>query len=100
MRQYTLVVILCLLGWKGYAQSALEPVSVQAVFRNALLHEVLDEIEGQTGVQFMYSSSVIPLDKKMSVVFDGESLSNVLDEICRRLHMEYQVDGSRVLLRL
>lgn len=65
----------------------------QETLSNALL-----KLENASGARFMYSSSMIPSQKMVSVQSNGQPLSEVLNTILAPLSLEYSVRGEQVII--
>ncbi|WP_246859538.1 TonB-dependent receptor [Spirosoma sp. KCTC 42546] len=61
--------------------------------------KILNRLEKQTDVKFVYSTNSIRADQKMSVNVLNGKLSKVLDELLTPLRISYEVVGTRILLR-
>ncbi|WP_245859837.1 TonB-dependent receptor [Spirosoma aerolatum] len=61
--------------------------------------KILNRLEKQTDVKFVYSTNSIRADQKMSVNVANGKLSKVLDELLSPLRISYEVVGTRILLR-
>ncbi|WP_223860197.1 TonB-dependent receptor [Spirosoma validum] len=61
--------------------------------------KILNRLEKQTDVKFVYSANSIRAEQKMSVNVSNGKLSKVLDDLLTPLRISYEVVGSRILLR-
>ncbi|WP_461094647.1 TonB-dependent receptor [Spirosoma gilvum] len=61
--------------------------------------KILNRLEKQTDVKFVYSTNSIRADQKLSVNVSNGKLSKVLDELLSPLRISYEVVGTRILLR-
>ena len=61
--------------------------------------KVLKGIEKQTKIRFVYSSKLIKSDRKTSISFVGETLSNVLDNLLLPRQLDYEVTGNMIILK-
>lgn len=68
-------------------------------YQGAPLEEVLDGISKTTGVSFSYSSDKIPVDRKVEVNVNQETLENVLKQVLKGFPVEYQVFEDRIILK-
>lgn len=80
------------------AQRILEQtISVQA--QDKLFKSILAEIEAQTQVRFVYSSSLIKTKRKLSVNFDNIPLKEALDQLLTPNLLDYKVSGKQIILK-
>ncbi|UOQ54595.1 STN domain-containing protein [Hymenobacter cellulosivorans] len=96
---FALMVGLWLLGSPAGAQPPLlaRRVSVQAT--NAPLQQVLRDIAHQSGVSFSYSSTFIPLQKRVTLhMASPQPVSHVLQQLFQGQGVSYQVIGGQVVL--
>ena len=63
------------------------------------VRKVLNELEKQADVRFVYSSSAIPSRQLVTVRATNEKLIDVLNTLLTPLHITYEVVGTRILLR-
>lgn len=62
------------------------------------LKTVLSKIEDLVDARFMYSSNLIPTDKKISVDARKERLSTVLERILSPYQLAYQISGRQIVI--
>ena len=86
----------------GYAHDAhtqgLLDRAVSVKFKNTELRKVLSKIEAEAEVKFVYSSTVIQPDRKVSVSVENRKLSEVLKEVLEPLDISYRVIGGQIML--
>jgi len=94
--QLLLSVVFCMASFahETRAQELLSrEVSLQ--MESAELKQILNRIEKQVKVRFVYSSQSIPLNQKASVNAVKSRLSKVLDELFHPLQVEYEEIDSK-----
>ena len=62
------------------------------------LRKILETIEKQTGVRFLYSRQVIQADRIATIDVTNEKLQTVLSQLFRPLNISYRVTDSQVVL--
>ena len=62
-------------------------------------HKVLNSLEKQTDIKFIYSSAIINSDRKVSFSVTQKPLGDVLDELLPTLQLTYRVAGDVVLIK-
>lgn len=72
-------------------------ISVQA--QDLEIKKVLNEIEKQAGVRFIFSSRVIRSGRKVTVQQANQELSKVLDDFLAPLGLTYEVSGKNIVIR-
>lgn len=63
------------------------------------ISKILNQLEKQAKVKFIYSSQSIQLKHKASVTAENKPLFSVLDELFSPIYVQYEVVGSRIILR-
>src|SRR5690606_5301194 len=61
--------------------------------------KILNQLEKQARVKFIYSSHSIQLRQKASLNVQNQPLFSVLEELLNPMQVQYEVMGSRILLR-
>ena len=97
-----LLFAICFIG-SGYAhdsnaQSLLgQKISVTA--NGSEVRKVLNQVEKQADVRFVFSSKLIKSTRKVTVSAKEKPLYEVLDQILTPLGLEYEVSGKIIILR-
>jgi iron complex outermembrane receptor protein len=60
--------------------------------------KALSQIERLADVRFVYSPNLIQSERKVSLFFENNRLSTVLNEFLTPLHISYEVVGNRIVL--
>ncbi len=79
-------------------QSILEK-SVSLSAENARFKGVLSQLEQQTQVRFIYSSSAIDVRQRVNLQVTNQKLNIVLKELLHPLSIDYIVSGNRITLK-
>jgi len=66
--------------------------------KNVTLETALNNIQDQVKVKFVYSSTLIPLNSKVSVNASDEKLGNLLNRMLIELHIDYSVNSSQYII--
>ncbi|HEY4935012.1 MAG TPA: carboxypeptidase-like regulatory domain-containing protein, partial [Puia sp.] len=98
------IVQLCILVF-AFSSSAKE-VSAQEILNKTIslsverarLKSVLHEIQYLTDVQFIFSSSMIDVNRKISVFANNKKLGDLLNEISLPLNLGYRVIDGQIIL--
>jgi len=67
-------------------------------YRNVSLKEVLGAIEDQSEFRFAFSSEYLDLNRKVSVSFENESVTTILDNIFKETRIKYSVKNRVIIL--
>lgn len=78
-----------------YSQQNLVSLDLQ----NVEMEEFIQAVKRQTGVQFLYNSSLIRKAGKISVKTDTEELAKVLKKVLDQTHLEYRFQNEVVVIR-
>lgn len=66
---------------------------------NLRFRELLNQIEKQASVKFIYSSSIIDTRQKLSINVQNKKLDMVLKDLLSPLNIHYSVSGNRIMLK-
>ncbi|MGQ8336991.1 TonB-dependent receptor [Sunxiuqinia sp. A32] len=97
MRAFIFIMLLSIsqvIAINTYSQSTRLNLS----FENVSIKNILEEIEDQSEFYFIYDSSVIDVDKKVSVNSENESISEILDQIFEGTNVTYQINDRMVAI--
>lgn len=72
--------------------------SITLKAENATLKKVLSQIESQSETRFVFSSTNIQSDRKVSINASQKPLSEVLSNLFRPLNITYKVIGGQIIL--
>jgi type II secretory pathway component GspD/PulD (secretin) len=100
MQQLFLCLIFCTFAHANTALSQdvlSETVTIQA--ENTQIKRVLSLIEKQVDYRFIYSSSAININKKVSLNVTNKKLEEVLNDLFKLIDIQYSVRDRRILLR-
>jgi TonB-dependent SusC/RagA subfamily outer membrane receptor len=66
--------------------------------KNASIEKVLQAIEEKSDYYFLYNSKLIDVDRTVSVRVKNAAISAVLDELFKSENVEFEVQGSQIIL--
>ncbi|RAJ91072.1 TonB-linked SusC/RagA family outer membrane protein [Larkinella arboricola] len=106
LRIMKLSITPCLLWLLGMHLSLAKDVRAQEVLSQRIsitvnemeIDKVLEKIEGQTRVRFIYSAEVIRADRKVTLDSQNQRLGAVLETLLGPLGIEYKVSRKTILL--
>lgn len=97
-------LLLCILftsvvyGHKSIGQDVLDrPVSIVA--KDLGIKKILNLIEKQVDVRFVYSSNAIDAEQKTSILADNKKLESILRELFKHSNIHYSVVDNFILLK-
>jgi len=98
--QLLFIIFLSGMAWSNpsEAQKVLEKKIVLRA-DNQDIKTVLSQLEKQADVKFVYSSSLIHSNRKISARFKGETLESALNQIFNPLELDYKVSGKQIIIR-
>jgi TonB-linked SusC/RagA family outer membrane protein len=83
---------------EGYAQTLLsQKISINA--NGSEVKKVLNQLEKQADVRFVFSSKLIQSGRKVNVVAQNKPLYAVLDDILTPLGLQYELSGKIIILK-
>lgn len=77
---------------------SIEQVKVSVRFENTPLKKAFSIIEQKTSFKFAYTSNRIPLDKKVSLQADDQSVAEVLNKIFAHTNLIYKQSNQNILI--
>ena len=89
-------VLLSMIWGTSYSQSLEKKVSINVT--NELIRPVLDELENQGEITFVYDEKLLSTTQRISLNFKETPLRLVLDELCRKISVQYELKKNLVLL--
>lgn len=95
-----LTIVFAVTGYaeSGSSQDVLDR-EVTLNIKEKKLEYVLNRIEEQTKVVFVFSPKLIQSDRLVTIIKSKEKLSVVLEELGASLHLQYEVIGDKVILK-
>lgn len=95
MRLTTVILIACLMqvSAAGLAQK------ITLNERNAPLSTVLKEIRKQSGYDIFFDGKSLPQSQKVTVVVNGVSVADALDQAFKGLSLTYKIDGNTIAVK-
>lgn len=98
IRTYLLLGICCLLTSAVFGQTGMSsPVTVNA--NGIRLKALLDDLESQSGLTFVYNVDEVDGNREYAVKAQGEALASVLDRMLTPDGIVYKLVGKQVVLR-
>lgn len=95
---WTFLLLICVLGsQKIYAQDNLLKQEVTIAFENISLKESLKKLETTTGIETAVNEHEIE-DKRVTISFEKELLSEVLNALLTNENLSYKVIGNTVVI--
>src|SRR5690606_31845259 len=85
--------------YSATGQNVLE-TSISLKSENLHFKELLNQIEKQANVKFIYSSSIINTKQKLSFAVSNNKLETVLKDLLAPRNISYTVSGNRIMLKV
>jgi hypothetical protein len=95
---FVLGILCCILYWPLNAQVDISDKVVTYHAKELALGEMLKELSGKYAIQFFYSENKIPVNHRISVDVENQPLSVLLEKIKAITNINYQFEGSKVIL--
>jgi hypothetical protein len=89
-----------LLQLNSFAQPNLLEKKLTVNYKQASLNAVLNDLQNRYQLQFSYTNSDIPLDKKVNLKATNQPATLVLDKIFKPLQINYVPMGNKVVLKI
>ncbi len=75
----------------SYAESDAQTARLNLKFTNGTVKDVLEEIEHQTNLSFMYDNDVFKVDRQISIEAEDETLKSVVDKLISGENLKYEL---------
>ena len=100
LTQVLLSVLFCgvTLANHAFSQEILNK-SISIRTEEVTIKKVLNQLERQADVKFVYSPNVIEASQKVTISASADKLSRVLESLLSPFHISYEVVGNHILLR-
>ncbi|MBL1411194.1 TonB-dependent receptor [Sphingobacterium faecale] len=82
-----------------HVQASTYGQKVSLNFKNASLSDVLDEIQKQTGYDFLYNSALIDGQHTITIRTKNTDVSKVLSQVLAAQGLDFEVDNKSVLIK-
>lgn len=112
LRRVVVVQSLCVFTLLGVAQNTRANENVLTIqkiektqkkltlrFENESIKDIFKEIEKQANVHFIYETSQINTNKKLSFKINNLSLEEVMDKICTAFALKYQIIDKNIVVK-
>jgi len=100
-RWLTSIFLFSLLSFTSQAQVSedLFQMKVTVIGHNMHVEDVLEQLTLQTKMQFIYSSSVVALDKPITLMARQQSLKSVLDQLAKHMNISFKKQGDYFVIK-
>jgi len=78
----------------GFSQNG----KISLDFKDSSIGEILENIEKQTELHFVYDAAVVDVEKEVSITTENKSINEILDELFQDSGISYRIDNKRVVL--
>ena len=95
-RCFAMIVLFTLVASKSMMAQMDRKISIDV--RNELVRPVLEQLQRDADVTFVYDEEVISKDLRVTLKFTNVSLSQVLNELCKQISLRYEVKKNLILL--
>jgi iron complex outermembrane receptor protein len=86
-----IVILLCIVGlMSSFANSGAQNSKLSFQIEKGTVKNVLEKIEKQTGLSFMYDNNVFNVNRSISLSVENESVEKVLDALLSAENLKYE----------
>lgn len=93
---FAILLLAVLQTWASVSYSQTTTLSIN--LKSATVQSVLQQIEDQTEFFFLYSRSVINVDRVVDVQLKDAKIGEVLNTIFKGTDVSYKIDGRQIVL--
>jgi hypothetical protein len=80
-------------------QSYSQSTRLTLQLKNASVEAILQEIEENSDYFFLYNNKLVNVDRKADISAKNETIASILDKLFDKNNVEYEVNGSQIVLR-
>ena len=82
----------------SYAESDAQTAKINLKFTNGTVKDVLEEIEHQTNLSFMYDNDVFKVNRQISIEAENETLKSVVDKLISGENLKYEMVNRYIVI--
>lgn len=82
----------------SYAESDAQTAKLNLKFTNGSVKDVLDEIEHQTNLSFMYDNDVFKVNRQISIEAENETLKSVVEKLISGENLKYEIVNRYIVI--
>ncbi len=82
----------------SYAKSDAQTTQVSLKLRSATVKDVIEEIERQTDLSFMYDNNVLKVDRKISIDVENQSVKTVVEQMISGENLKYEMVNRYIVI--
>ena len=87
------VIFMCVFGlMSSFAKTNAQNSKLDFQIEKGTVKEVLEKIEQQTGLSFMYDNDVFDVNREISLTVNNESIENVMKSLLAEKNLKYEKD--------
>lgn len=94
-----IVILLLLVGLTAsYAESDAQTSRLNLKLKSATVKDVIEEIERQTDLSFMYDNNVLKVDRKISIDAENETVASVVEKLIFGEDLKYELVSRYIVI--
>ncbi|MDD5184978.1 MAG: TonB-dependent receptor [Paludibacter sp.] len=82
----------------SYAESDAQTAKINLKFTNGTVKDVLEEIEHQTNLSFMYDNDVFKVNRKISIEAENETLKSIVEKLISGENLKYEMVNRYIVI--
>lgn len=82
-----------------YAQTGIPDKEISVSFKNIPLEKVINELSGETGMDFSYNPNAIPVDTVINYSCKNKKIQLVFEEIFTGAGIQFELIGNHIVLK-
>jgi len=82
----------------SYAESDAQTAKVNLKFNTGTVKDVIEEIEHQTNLSFMYDNDVFKVDRQISIEAENETLKSVVEKLISGENLKYEMVNRYIVI--
>lgn len=95
----TIVILLLVVGLtSSYAESDAQTAKLNLNFKSGTVKDVIDEIEKQTDLSFMYDNNVFRIDRPISINAEDETVKSIVEKLISGENLKYEMVNRYIVI--
>ncbi|HPR84492.1 MAG TPA: carboxypeptidase-like regulatory domain-containing protein, partial [Prolixibacteraceae bacterium] len=87
-----IVILIIVLGLTAsYAESDAQTAKLNLKIKSGKVKDVIEEIERQTDLSFMYDNNIFKVDREISIDAENESVKDIVEKLISGQNLKYEL---------
>lgn len=94
-----IVILILVVGLTtSYAKSDAQTTKLNLKLKSGTVKDVIEEIEQQTDLSFMYDNSVFKVDRQITINVENETVKSVVEKLISGENLKYEIVNRYIVI--